>query len=214
MSDQCHHRAPHCKHHHHHDHAEGHGDFGDLASSLSRLEAPERAEWQRPDELVAALRLAGSETVVDLGAGTGYMTFPLARALPRGKVVAIEPQPELARHLRERAEREGAGNVEVLAGDARESLLPAGVELLFLCDVLHHVDAPTTWLAKLVAQLSPGSRVALVEHKEGGAHEGPPDSMRLSASRLEELLAQAGLAVEQVQEELLPRQRLVLGRKR
>ena len=73
--------------HHHH-----HGPV-DAAAWVDRLERADREAWQRPDEVVAALGLTGGETVFDVGAGSGYFTFRFARALPRGRVVAVDDRP-------------------------------------------------------------------------------------------------------------------------
>ena len=71
--------------------------FAEVEKYIAFLDRPDRAAWQRPDEVVAALGLHGDETVLDLGAGSGYFSFRLARAVPRGKVVATDLEPEMIR---------------------------------------------------------------------------------------------------------------------
>ncbi len=66
---------------------------------IAFLEKPERAVWQKPDDVVAALGLEGSETLIDVGAGSGYFTFRFAKALPRGKVIATDTEAEMIRHI-------------------------------------------------------------------------------------------------------------------
>ena len=68
--------------------------FADVEKYIAFLDRPDRAAWQKPDEVVKALALQGDETVVDLGAGSGYFSFRLAQAVPRGKVVAADLEPE------------------------------------------------------------------------------------------------------------------------
>ena len=62
----------------------------DPAAYLEHLERPGRAEWQRPDAVITALEIGGDEIIYDLGAGSGYFTFRLARAVPDGGVIAVE----------------------------------------------------------------------------------------------------------------------------
>src|ERR1035437_11113103 len=64
--------------------------FAEVEKYIAFLDRPDRAAWQKPDEVVAALGLQGNETVLDLGAGSGYFSFKLAQALPRGKVVGAD----------------------------------------------------------------------------------------------------------------------------
>jgi hypothetical protein len=73
--------------------------FKDVEKYVGFLERPELAKWQKPDAIVAELGLSGNETVVDVGAGSGYFSFRLARALPRGNVIATDIQPEMVRHM-------------------------------------------------------------------------------------------------------------------
>ena len=56
--------------------------FEEVEKYIQFLERADRAQWQKPDEVVKVLGLKGTEVVVDLGAGPGYFTFRLAKALP------------------------------------------------------------------------------------------------------------------------------------
>src|SRR6185369_50880 len=73
--------------------------FAETEKYIEFLERPDRAAWQKPDEVTAALHLSGSETLVDVGAGSGYFTFRFAKALPHGKVIATDIDPEMIRHV-------------------------------------------------------------------------------------------------------------------
>ena len=51
------------------------------------LENPDRDAWQRPGQVIAALRLRPDEVVADIGAGTGYYTLRMAQSVgARGTV--------------------------------------------------------------------------------------------------------------------------------
>jgi len=65
--------------------------------------------------MTEALRLTGSERVLEIGTGSGYQTAILAR-LAR-EVISIERWPELAEVARATLARVGAANTEVLVGD-------------------------------------------------------------------------------------------------
>jgi 23S rRNA (adenine-N6)-dimethyltransferase len=72
------------------------------------------------EAIVADARIAPDELVVDIGAGGGRLTGPLART--GAEVWAIELDPQLARALRSRFAR--GGNVRVVGGDAMREPLP------------------------------------------------------------------------------------------
>ncbi len=61
-----------------------------------KLEDPERLKWLPPAEILAHLRLGPGMKVADIGAGTGYFSIPIARAVGAlGHVFAVDLQPEI-----------------------------------------------------------------------------------------------------------------------
>jgi SAM-dependent methyltransferase len=183
--------------------------FADTEKYIAHLERPERAKWQRPDEVVAALGLSGSETVVDLGAGSGYFSFRFARVLPRGKVIASDIDPEMVRHIHHRAMTKNITNLQAVLARPDDPLVPAHADVVFICDVLHHVKDRAAWLAKLAKEMHAGARLVVVEFKEGPLPEGPPENAKINRKALVELLTGAGFKLETERRDLLPYQLLL-----
>jgi SAM-dependent methyltransferase len=180
--------------------------FAEVEQYIAFLERPDREVWQRPTEVVKALGLEGSEVVVDLGAGSGYFSFRLALAVPDGRVVAIDTEPEMVRHIHHKAMTEKISNLEVELGKPEAPEIPAETDLVFICDVLHHVPDPARWLGVLARQMKPGARLVLIEFKEGQLPEGPPEAAKIPKKRLLELAGGAGLVLSREQADLLPYQ--------
>jgi ubiquinone/menaquinone biosynthesis C-methylase UbiE len=157
--------------------------------------------------------LLGNETVVDVGAGSGYFSFRMARALPQGKVIATDVEPEMVRHMHHKAMNEGVQNLHVVLGEAQEPGVSPAADLVFLCDVLHHVPDRTAWLAKLVSEMRAGSRLALIEFKQGKLPEGPPEAMKIPKTELVAQVTRSGLKLEQDHPDLLPYQSFLIFRK-
>ena len=65
--------------------------------------------------------------------------------------------------------------------------------MVFVCDVLHHVQDRAGWLKKAASEMKPGARFVLVEFKEGKLPEGPPEAVKIPRKQLIELVSQAGL---------------------
>jgi|GEM_PF-488316 2-polyprenyl-3-methyl-5-hydroxy-6-metoxy-1,4-benzoquinol methylase len=187
--------------------------FEDTAKYIAFLERPDRAAWQKPDAVVAALGLTGKETIVDVGAGSGYFSFRLARVVPEGKVIALDVDPEMIRHIHHKAMTEGVRNVQVAFAKPDDPGVPAEADLVFMCDVLHHIQDRPAWLAKLAAQMHKGARLALVEFKEGKLPEGPPEALKLSRAQLVALATGAGLVLDSEKPDLLPYQTFLVFRK-
>jgi protein-L-isoaspartate(D-aspartate) O-methyltransferase len=96
-----------------------------------------------------ALELSGTETVLEIGTGSGYSACVLSR-LAR-EVVTIERIDALAREAKRVLAELGAGNVEVLVGDgSRGAPERAPFEAIAV-----HATAPAP-PASLLAQLAPG----------------------------------------------------------
>ncbi len=187
--------------------------FDDVEKYIVFLDRADRALWQKPDEVVAALGLKGAETVFDLGAGSGYFSFRFAEALPAGKVIAADTEPEMVRHIHHRVMKDGIENIEAKLITPNDSGVTAGADLVFICDVLHHVADRRAWLAKLVSHMKPGARLALVEFKEGNLPEGPPETAKIPRGKLVELFTEAGLTLEVEHEKLLPYQVFLVFKK-
>src|SRR5688500_2205030 len=80
-----------------------HAAFANADAWTQVFDDPTRDAWQRPDEVLRALELGPAMTVADVGAGTGYLSVRLARAVPRGEVIATDLEPDMVRFLSERA---------------------------------------------------------------------------------------------------------------
>ncbi len=187
--------------------------FEDVEKYIAFLDRADRAAWQKPDDVVAAVGLMGTETIFDLGAGSGYFTFRFARALPSGKIIAADTEAEMVRHIHHKAMTEGVRNVEARLIQAADPEVPGDADIVFVCDVLHHVADRPTWLAKLVAEMKTGARLVLVEFKEGDLPEGPPESVKIPRDQLVDLVAKAGLVLASERADLLPYQTFLVFRK-
>jgi ubiquinone/menaquinone biosynthesis C-methylase UbiE len=129
-----------------------------------------RDRWQQPDRVVESLGIERGQSVADLGAGGGYFTFRLADAVgPQGTVYAVDIDEGMLGHLRERASKEGYGNVEPVSARPDDPLLPeAGVDLIFTCNTYHHIESRAEYFARAKRYLRAEGRVAIVEPKRRG----------------------------------------------
>ena len=145
-----------------------------------QFDDPSRDEWQQPERVVAAMRIEAGMTVADVGAGTGYFEPHLSRAAgPRGKVLALDIEPDMVRHLRDRAAREGLANVEAREVDPGDPQLGvASVDRVLIVDTWHHIANRTAYAERLRAALRPGGAVTVIDFKRE-APRGPPIEHRI-----------------------------------
>lgn len=191
-----------------------HHPFSDAAYWVRILEDPGRAEWQRPAAVVETLALRPGMVVADIGAGTGYFSRRLARAVaPGGRVLAVDIEPALLAELRRRAAAAGINNIAtVLAEPADPRLAPASLDLVFIADTWHHISRRVAYARRLRAALRPGGRLVIVDWAARETPIGPPRAMRVSAEQVVRELKEAGFRLL-ARPPLLPYQYLlVFGR--
>ena len=180
--------------------------FEETEKYIAFLERPDRAKWQKPDEVVNALNLSGDETVVDVGAGSGYFSFRFAEKLKQGKVVAVDIEPEMIRHIHHKAMTTGVENITASLTKPDDPGVIESADLVFICDVLHHVQDRVAWLKRIADTVKPGARLILIEFKEGDLPQGPPTSMKIPKKDLMELAKKAGFSFVREHKDLLPYQ--------
>jgi precorrin-6B methylase 2 len=132
------------------------------------LERPEREEEERTDLLIEALALKPGEIVADIGAGSGYFSWRMARKVgASGRVYAVEIQQEMLDILMVNMKKREVGEiVQPVLGTVQDPKLPAaGVDTILLVDVYHEFDFPYEMARAMINALKPGGRLVLVEYR-------------------------------------------------
>ena len=130
------------------------------------LERPERERQERTDLLIAGLILSDDFVVADIGAGTGFFTFPIAQRVPKGKVFAVDIQPEMLARIARRKMLEEVVNVETVLGEQDDPKLPKNqIDLAFIVDAYHEFSFPREMGERLKESLRPGGQLVLVEYR-------------------------------------------------
>jgi ubiquinone/menaquinone biosynthesis C-methylase UbiE len=184
---------------------EGHTVFNPVY--LFWLESPERDQWQKPDEVLKALKVGDGMTVADVGAGGGYFTERFSKAVGRsGRVYATDVQDIMIRKLTERAAKHNLENVTVVRAGFEEPALPAGsCDLVFFSSVYKEIEDRVAYLRKVAAALKPNGAVAIIEFRPETSGPGPPPEMRLTEAQVEQELGQSGFALAE-RHDFLPKE--------
>jgi len=154
----------------------------------------------RLGEAEQVMRLAGVEPgmrVADIGAGKGYYTVRLARAVGAGgRVLAEDIFEETRDALAERVQRERLDNVAVRLGKPDDPMLPArSFDRIFLVHMYHEVQSPYAFLWHLRDGLKPSGQVVVVDSNRPTKRHGiPPDMLACEF---------AALGMERVQQTML-----------
>jgi ubiquinone/menaquinone biosynthesis C-methylase UbiE len=138
--------------------------------------------------------LKPGEVVADIGAGSGYFTFHLARHVgEKGKVYAVDVSPDMILHINRRIRDAKATNVVSILADPADPLLPdQSVNRFFICDVWHHVENQTKYLSLMKKMLKPGGEIVMIDFHKKELPFGPPLQMKIAREDLIKQMASNG----------------------
>jgi len=173
-----------------------HHSFGDAKKWAKVFDDPERDAWQKPHEVIQALALKPDAVIADIGSGTGYFSARIANMTPKGRVYGVDTEPDMVKHLAERAKREGLKNVTAVQASPGDPRLPEKADVVILVDVYHHVENREQYFRQLQKSLRPGGRVAIIDFRMDSP-VGPPQSARMEPDRVKAEMKRAGYALAQ-----------------
>lgn len=177
------------------------------------LERTDRQQEEGTDMLLRELKLKPTDVVADIGAGTGYFSFRISSLVPRGKVLAVDIQPEMLQVLRETAEKRHIHNVVPVRGTTQNPNLPAGgVDLVLIVDAYHEFDHPREMMRAIRSSLAPSGRVALVEYRAEDPKVPIKRIHKMSVAQARREMAAIGLRLTD-SVETLPQQHLLFFQK-
>jgi len=174
------------------DHGQHH--FSGAEKWAQVFDDPARDAWQKPHEVLQALKLAPDASVADIGSGTGYFAVRFAHVAPKGRVYGVDAEPDMVRYLAERAKREGLANLTAVLAKPNDPAIPAAVDLIILVDTYHHVPDRERYFRSLQKSLKPGGRLAIIDFTLDSP-VGPPKRARVAADTVKKELARAGYAL-------------------
>jgi len=138
--------------------------------ALPPLAAEDRDEWQQPDRVVADVGLTPGMAIADIGCGTGYFAFRLAKVVgDTGTVFAVDISQEALDAVSDRVRAESWANVRVVRSEPTDTTLPPGsLDAAFVCDVFHEMpeDQRLPLARSIVESLKPGGLFYLIDYRK------------------------------------------------
>lgn len=177
----------------------------------------ERSSRQLEEDVTQAIdlmQLKPDMEVADIGAGTGYYTFRMARQVPQGRVYAVEVQPEFVEALETRRRELRAANVSVISGGPQSPNLPeATIDLAIMVDVYHELAHPAEMLQALHKSLKPDGKILLLEYRAEDPAIPIKELHKMSVQQADKEMAANGF-VRAAKKDDLPIQHFLLYKKK
>ncbi len=174
------------------------------------LERPGREGEERTDLLIEAMDLQPGDVVADIGAGSGYFTFRMSPLVPKGKVLAVDIQPEMLTMIEEKQSEKGSDNIETILGTVENPNLPNdSVDWVLLVDAYHEFSHPHEMMRDVADALTEGGRVALVEYREEDPTIAIKPRHKMSEAQAVREMEAVGLRLLE-NKQVLPQQHLMI----
>ena len=182
----------------------------DVNRYIQALERPERNQYQQPEKVIEAPNLTPGMMVIDIGAGSGYFTRRLAAAVgDTGQIVAIDIEQKMLNYNKQELEKLGLDNRVrfILAGSKGPTFSGNNADIVFLCDVYHHLEDHVDYLANSKPALKPNGRVVIIDYynDERSGTLGFSKQHLISKEHVIEDMKQAGFTLAK-EHTFLPRQ--------
>jgi ubiquinone/menaquinone biosynthesis C-methylase UbiE len=130
------------------------------------LERPGREAEEAPTKAIDLMGLKPTDVVADIGAGTGYFSFRIAKRVPQGKVLAEDIDSQMIDDLRATIRQNKIPNVTPVLGTIEDPKLPdSSVDVVLMVDAYHEFDHPREMMDAIVRALKPGGRVIDLEYR-------------------------------------------------
>ena len=160
------------------------------------LERADREQWNKPDQIMDALKIADGSQVAEIGAGGGWFIVRLSRRVGQnGAVYAEDVQPEMIEAIRRRVLRESLTNVRTVLGTTKNSRLPKNLDAILINSAYNEMQNPVAVLQDAAASLKPQGRLGIVDFLPGAGGPGPEPEQRIDPETVIKGATAAGLRV-------------------
>ncbi|UJL46082.1 class I SAM-dependent methyltransferase [Virgibacillus sp. NKC19-16] len=167
--------------------------MGNFNKKVEYLDSMKRREEFSPEDLLKLLPINNSDTILDIGAGTGFLTIPAAKVTD-GMVYALDIDSNMLEIAYDKVTNEGLENVRTIQGEMQDLPLSANsIDIVLASLVLHEIKSLSETLQLINQMLNVKGYLACVELEED---ESPnPNHPRISRSNMEQELNKAGFDV-------------------
>ncbi len=137
------------------------------------FDAEHREEWQKTSHIVQMLALKENEVIADIGAGTGYFSNIFSQIVKKGKVYAIDCEPNMVVYMQNRFSDTDFAHLTVIQSQYEDPCIPVGTDTVFLANTYRFIQNRGEFLNKMREQTKPGTRFVFVDFKGSHARVSP-----------------------------------------
>ncbi|MBC3900678.1 methyltransferase domain-containing protein [Acetobacterium malicum] len=162
-------------------------------NKIAVLDSNQRKLLIPPETLISQMPIQKNHTLLDVGAGSGFFTIPMAESTV-GKVYAMDPDRRMLSVIKDKAKEKKLTNIELIQDYIENlSIKTNSVDFVMASLILHEVSSPPKALSTIFEVLKAGGHLLCLEYeKDDLIVEGPPMSIRIGSEDLEKTLSLVG----------------------
>ncbi len=180
---------------------------------VHHFDNPERENWQKPGLVIGMLGDISNKTIGDIGSGTGYFTFRLAKKAK--KVVAIDVDQRFIDFIKDKKKKNNIKNIAARLVDYDNPKLKNNeLDAIITVNTYHHIDNRVAYFKKCIKGLANDGILMVVDFKKDEKiNFGPPFDHKIPGEKVKEELEKAGFKNISVDRTVLDYQYIIIARK-
>ncbi|MFT6581450.1 MAG: SAM-dependent methyltransferase [Alphaproteobacteria bacterium] len=160
---------------------------------IERLRSADRLAYFHPDRIWEVLKPAADCTLVDIGAGVGFLTLPFAAQFPKATAFGCDILDGMVGLLRQDAVDHKLDNLQTILMTPNAVDLPDDSADFIVMGQLHHeLDTPEPLMVECKRLLKPGGIVAIIDWADADNGKSPPVGRRVPVAQMRTELENAG----------------------
>jgi ubiquinone/menaquinone biosynthesis C-methylase UbiE len=165
-------------------------------NKIAFLDSKKREQLIPPEALISQMPIEKNHTLLDVGAGSGFFTIPLAESTSN-KVYAMDPDRRMLGVIENKAKEKGLTNIELLQDYIENlSIQNNSIDFAMASLILHEVSSLPKVLSKIHEVLKAEGHLLCLEYeKDDLIIEGPPMSIRIGSQELIKELSLSGFEI-------------------
>ncbi|WPY97696.1 class I SAM-dependent methyltransferase [Christiangramia sp. OXR-203] len=133
---------------------------------INWLERSDREKEENTSQLLMNMNIQPDDTIADIGAGSGYHTFKMAKLTSEGFVYAVDIQPEMLQAISTKQSEQQVNNIQTIQGSEKSiNLDENSVSKILLVDVYHEFNFPKEMIESMHKSLTSDGKIYLIEYK-------------------------------------------------
>ena len=155
---------------------------------LEKLNDPERLKDIPPDYIWDKLNLTSPETIIDIGAGTGFFSIQFARKKSVKKVFALDIAEEMISWMKKNVVPKNEKIVPATMNESSTDLPDETADAVIMINVHHEFNDPIKILNEVYRLLKKGGKTAIVDWAKKETEHGPPVAKRYTPEEIQQQL--------------------------